>query len=232
MTMRSWSSTTAAATRRGVWRKRRPLGDLASASFRTAKNRGYGAALRTGFQAATKPWIGFSDADCQFDLRELKRLTLLLQDGDIACGYRIDRQDNWLRILYSRVYNVLVGTLLGTGVRDCDCALKLFRRETMRTVMHETDGFLVNAEMLTKARLQNKKVIEVGVHTGLGHEARVRYRCGIRFRFSSPCCSSGGRRCCFPVRKLMHHPEQAVLPTGPRGDSSRPPLFCRCWPCG
>jgi 4-amino-4-deoxy-L-arabinose transferase-like glycosyltransferase len=126
-------------------------------------NRGYGAALRTGFQAATKQWIGFTDSDCQFDLRELGRLLLLMRDGDIACGYRIDRQDSWLRILYSRVYNVLVGLMLGTGVRDCDCALKLFRRDTLQAVMHESNGFLVNAEMLTKARMLDKKVIEVGV---------------------------------------------------------------------
>ncbi len=126
-------------------------------------NRGYGAALRTGFQAATKQWIGFTDSDCQFDLRQLERLLLLLKDNDIACGYRIDRQDSWLRILYSRVYNVLVGLMLGTGVRDCDCALKMFRRETLQAVMHESNGFLVNAEMLTKARLLDKKVIEVGV---------------------------------------------------------------------
>ena len=65
-------------------------------------NRGYGAALRTGFQAATKDYVGFSDADCQFNLRETNRLTLLLADCDIACGYRIDRQDKWHRIVYSQ----------------------------------------------------------------------------------------------------------------------------------
>lgn len=126
-------------------------------------NRGYGAALRTGFAAATKQWIGFTDADCQFDVTELDRLTLLLRRHDIACGYRIDRQDHWLRCFYSRVYNTLVSAALGTGVRDCDCALKLFRREVIESTPIETNGFLVNAEILTKARLAGKSVVEVGV---------------------------------------------------------------------
>ncbi len=126
-------------------------------------NKGYGAALRTGFTAATKAWIGFTDADCQFDVRELDRLTLLLRSHDIACGYRIDRQDPWLRCFYSRVYNTMVSAALGTGVRDCDCALKLFRREVIESTPIETNGFLVNAEMLTKARLAGRSVVEVGV---------------------------------------------------------------------
>ncbi len=127
------------------------------------QNRGYGAALRSGFQAATKDYVGFTDADCQFQLNELNRLVLLLSSCDIACGYRIDRQDSWLRRLYSKIYNFLVRLLLGTRVRDCDCALKLFRRQTLAELSIDTNGFLVNAEMLSKANLLGKKVIEVGV---------------------------------------------------------------------
>ena len=78
------------------------------------RNRGYGAALQTGFEAAKKDYIGFTDADCQFDLSELSRLVLLLASCDIACGYRINRQDGWLRGLYSKIYNFLVRCMLGT----------------------------------------------------------------------------------------------------------------------
>ena len=121
------------------------------------------APLRTGFQAASKAYVGFTDADCQFDLRELNRLTLLLKSYDIACGYRIDRQDHWLRKVYSKTYNTFVRTLLGTRIRDCDCALKLFRRETLASLAVTENGFLVNAELLSKARMAGKSVAEVGV---------------------------------------------------------------------
>ena len=49
-------------------------------------------------------------------------------------------------------YNLLVRTLLGTRVRDCDCALKVFRREVLPDLLPRTERFLVNAEMLTYAR--------------------------------------------------------------------------------
>ncbi len=127
------------------------------------RNLGYGAALRLGFQAASKTLVAFSDADCQFDIRELDRLVLLAKHHDIACGYRIDRQDPWHRKLYSKVYNALVRLLLGTGVRDCDCAFKLFRRELVQSLPLKTDGFFVNAELLAQARLRGKSIVEVGV---------------------------------------------------------------------
>ncbi|MHB8974589.1 MAG: glycosyltransferase [Pirellulaceae bacterium] len=142
-----------------------------------ATNRGYGAALRTGFQAATKAYVGFSDADCQFNIREVNRLTLLLADCDIACGYRIDRQDKWHRLVYSKVYNVLVRLLLGTGVRDCDCALKMFRRETLAELPITTNGFLINSELLARARMAGKSVVEVGVT----HRPRPRGQSTVSF---------------------------------------------------
>ncbi len=127
------------------------------------ENLGYGAALRRGFQTATKELVGFTDADCQFNLRELDRLVLLTADYDIVCGYRIDRQDPLRRKFFSASYNLLVRLLLRTGVRDCDCALKLFRRDVIQQLDLEADGFLFNADLLVKARLQGRSIVEVGV---------------------------------------------------------------------
>ncbi len=126
-------------------------------------NLGYGAALARGFREARMDLVSFSDADCQFDLNELDRLMFLARDYDIVCGYRIDRQDPWIRKVYSRVYNTIVQTLLGTGVRDIDCAMKVFRREVIQNISIETKGFFVNSEVLTKARLQDRSIVEVGV---------------------------------------------------------------------
>jgi 4-amino-4-deoxy-L-arabinose transferase-like glycosyltransferase len=127
------------------------------------KNLGYGAALRRGFSEATKELVGFTDADCQFDLTELDRLVFLARDYQIVCGYRIDRKDSWLRCTYSAGYNMLVRALLGTRVRDCDCALKLFHRDAIRKLPITGDGFLVNGEMLAVARQQEMSLVEVGV---------------------------------------------------------------------
>lgn len=138
-------------------------------------NLGYGAALKSGFAAASCELVAFTDADSQFDLMELDRLVLLAHDYDVVCGYRIDRKDSWSRCLYSRVYNVFVRTLLRTGVRDVDCALKLFRREAIGNLASTTDGFLVNAEMLARARELGSSVVEVGV----SHRPRVTGRSSV-----------------------------------------------------
>lgn len=126
-------------------------------------NRGYGAALRTGFEAARGGRIAFSDADCQFHLADLALLIPLTEQHPVAVGYRVDRQDPWLRKFYSRGYNLLARTLLGTRVRDIDCALKVFRREALAKILPQTSGFFVNTEMLTQARQQRLSIAEVGV---------------------------------------------------------------------
>ena len=126
-------------------------------------NRGYGAALRSGFEAARGQRIAFTDADCQFDLADLALLLPLTAQHPIAVGYRVDRQDPWLRKFYSRGYNLLTRTLLGTTVRDIDCALKVFRRDALAKILPETAGFFVNTEMLTKARQLSLSIAEIGV---------------------------------------------------------------------
>jgi dolichol-phosphate mannosyltransferase len=134
------------------------------------ENRGYGRALRTGFEAARCSRVAFTDADCQFHQADQARLLPLTDRADVAVGYRVARQDPWRRRFYSRGYNLLVRTLLGTGVRDCDCALKVFRKEALPALLPETTGFFVNAEMLTRARQQGYRVEEAGVR----HRPRVR----------------------------------------------------------
>jgi glycosyltransferase involved in cell wall biosynthesis len=126
-------------------------------------NRGYGAALRTGFDAARFDLVAFTDADCQFDLMDLGSLIAQSDSYPLVVGYRMQRQDTWRRRFFSRGYNLLAGTLLGTGVRDCDCALKVFQREALRHLRPEAAGFFVNTEMLTRARLLGYPVVEVGV---------------------------------------------------------------------
>ncbi len=138
--------------------------------LRHATNQGYGAALRSGFTAARGERIAFTDADCQFDLADLANLLELAEQNPIAVGYRLDRQDSRLRKFYSRGYNWLARTLLGTRVRDIDCALKVFRKEALAQILPISRGFFVNTEMLTCARQRHLRVVETGVR----HRPRVR----------------------------------------------------------
>lgn len=131
--------------------------------FQHEANQGYGAALRTGFRAATCDLVAFTDADCQFDLMDLGRLIPWMASHPILVGYRMDRQDAWQRRFFSWGYNQLVRRLLHTGVRDCDCALKLFRRSILRDIMPTSRGFFVNTEMLARAQQLGLNIGEIGV---------------------------------------------------------------------
>ncbi|MBX9622538.1 MAG: glycosyltransferase family 2 protein [Gemmataceae bacterium] len=146
--------------------------------IRHGVNRGYGAALRTGFEAARGPLVAFTDADCQFDLADLGPMADLAAEYPVVVGYRVDRKDPWRRRFLSRGYNLLARTLCGTGVRDVDCALKVFRREVLADLLPDSRGFFVNTEMLTRARLRGYAVTEVPVthRPRLGGESKVSLR--------------------------------------------------------
>ena len=126
-------------------------------------NRGYGAALRTGFESARFDLVAFTDADCQFHIDDLALLLARAGEAPVVVGHRLDRKDVWRRRFLSRGYNLLARALLGTTVRDVDCALKIFRREALLRLLPESSGFFVNTEMLTRARQLGLKVIDVGV---------------------------------------------------------------------
>jgi glycosyltransferase involved in cell wall biosynthesis len=126
-------------------------------------NRGYAAALKTGFSNARCQLFFFTDSDNQFDVREISGLLPLIADADIVCGFRIYRFDPLTRLVLSWGFNLLVRLTFGIKVRDIDCAFKLFRREVFDKVTIESKKFFVNAEVLAKARHHGFRLAEVGV---------------------------------------------------------------------
>jgi dolichol-phosphate mannosyltransferase len=126
-------------------------------------NRGYGAALRTGFEAARFRLVAFTDADCQFDLTDLGPMARLAEEVPLVVGIRTDRQDPWQRRFFSWGYNKLARLFLGTRVRDVDCALKVFQRAALAELLPESRGFFVNTEMMTRARQLGLAVAEMPV---------------------------------------------------------------------
>ena len=131
-------------------------------------NRGYGAALRTGFVAAGGERVFFTDADQQFDLSELVGLLAAAQGADIAVGYRQVRRDPLHRRLNARAWGVLVGRLFDLPVRDINCAFKVFHRRVLEAIPLRSTGAFINTELLARARRAGFSVVEIPV----GHYAR------------------------------------------------------------
>jgi glycosyltransferase involved in cell wall biosynthesis len=129
-------------------------------------NRGYGGALRSGFEASRFELLAFTDGDRQFKVADLGRLTerLAAEDRpDVVVGYRIKRADPFIRIAYARTYKLANRIFFGLRVRDVDCACKLFRREALEGVRVESGGAFFSAELLIKIGEQRRSIAEVGV---------------------------------------------------------------------
>ena len=129
------------------------------------QNRGYGAALRSGFEAARYPLVAFIDGDNQFDVRELSGLLAALDGCDMVSGYRITRRDPPIRRLNAFMYNWLARLLFAIPVRDVNCAFKVYRRELLDRVLPHlrSTGALINVEMLARAGKLGARIREVGV---------------------------------------------------------------------
>lgn len=126
-------------------------------------NRGYGAALRSGFDAARFGWIFLMDADNQFDPAEVELLLARMADADIVAGYRKHRRDPRLRRLNAWAFFTMVRLLFGRLVRDVNCAFKLMRRDLIIHMALHSEGALINTEILVLARQLRARVVEVPV---------------------------------------------------------------------
>ena len=131
---------------------------------RHSTNRGYGAALRTGFASATKDLVFFSDADGQFNLGELPGTLELARTSPVVAGYRIKRSDPWVRLFIARTYRLIVWLVFGLRVRDIDCAWKMFQRDVLSRVELESNGAFISSELLIKLKRQGVPLTQVGVH--------------------------------------------------------------------
>ena len=129
-------------------------------------NLGYGAALRSGFQAARYDLVAFTDGDRQFRVADVGLLSARLAQGDgpdVVVGYRIRRADPLVRTLYARAYRLANRIFFGLRVRDVDCACKLFRRAALQGLRVESGGAFFSAELLIKLQASGRTVVEVGV---------------------------------------------------------------------
>jgi glycosyltransferase involved in cell wall biosynthesis len=133
---------------------------------RHERNRGYGAAVRSGVQASRGDWVLLTDGDRQFDLAELPVLMAVgaRSGADLVAGYRIARADPAHRRAAASAWNRLARTTFGVGVRDVDCAFKLVRGDAVRALGLESDGAMISTELVVRAQRAGWTVAEVGVH--------------------------------------------------------------------
>jgi len=143
--------------------ERARAGDPRVRLVRHAENRGYGAALRSGLREARGRLVFFTDADLQFDLRELRELLAHADAFDVVAGFRSPRRDPWPRRMLAFGWGTLVRLVFDLRVRDIDCAFKLFRREVIDAIDLQSIGAFVNTEILLRAKQAGFRIQQVPV---------------------------------------------------------------------
>ena len=127
-------------------------------------NRGYGGALQSGFDTASKQWVFYTDGDAQYDAREIVRcLDAATDDVDIVQGFKIGRGDVWYRRVIGRLYHHAVKLLFGLRVRDTDCDFRLIRRSTMEQIELTSTSGVICVELMFALTRRGARFDEVGV---------------------------------------------------------------------
>jgi glycosyltransferase involved in cell wall biosynthesis len=128
-------------------------------------NRGYGGALRSGFAAAAKDIVFYTDGDAQYDPTEMELLWHRMEPGvDLVNGYKISRSDPLHRIFIGRFYHYIVKVLFGLRVRDVDCDFRMMRRTIFDKVRLEKSSGVICLEMMKKIQDAGFVIVEVPVH--------------------------------------------------------------------
>ncbi len=158
--------------------------------LRHERNRGKGAALRTGFAAATAPIVLVQDADLEYDPAEHARLIAPIIDGraDVVYGSRFAGGEMH-RVLYfwhsvaNHGLTLLSNMLTNLNLTDMEVCFKVFRREVLERIELREERFGFEPEITAKVAALGCRVYEVGVsYSGRTYEEgkKITWRDGVR----------------------------------------------------
>lgn len=144
-------------------------------------NRGYGAALTSGFLHSQYKYIVFTDGDGQFDFSEIIKFVEKITEADIVIGFRQKRRDRKLfkRLLLMNLLKVWDLALFHFYFRDIDCGFKMFKKEAVEKLLPlRSEGAMITTEILAKAKRKKLKIKEVGV---THYPRKLGYQTGANF---------------------------------------------------
>lgn len=133
-------------------------------------NRGYGAALKEGFENAKYDVIVFNDGDGQFDFSQVHRFVKKIKNADMVIGYREKRLDHPLRHILMNLLKIWDFIFFGFYYRDIDCGFKMFKKKALEKIMpFKSEGAMITTEILARAGRANLKIAQ----TKVTHYSRI-----------------------------------------------------------
>lgn len=128
-------------------------------------NRGYGAALKEGFDNARYKYIVFTDGDRQFDFSEVTKFIEEIKNADIVIGFRKKRRDKFVRHVLMYMLKIWDYIFFRFYFKDIDCGFKMFRKSSFSELTPlRSEGAMITTEILAKATRKKLKIKEVEVN--------------------------------------------------------------------
>lgn len=133
--------------------------------IRHGRNRGYGAAIKTGFANSRYEWICLTDGDDEYDVFDLYKLIRLRDFYDLIITFRYVKSYSGFRQFTSWTYNKVLKVLFKTPYRDISTGLRLVRKSLVDELNLTSNSPFIGAELAIKTMLRGFRVGEVGIQT-------------------------------------------------------------------
>ncbi|NQS98132.1 MAG: glycosyltransferase family 2 protein [candidate division Zixibacteria bacterium] len=128
------------------------------------KNLRLGGAIRTGFKESGKEIIFYCDSDSPVDMWDVKRVLPLMATYDLVAGYRLTREERFIRKVYSKTYNSIIRSLFGFKLTDINFSFKLIKKKVFENIELHSNGGFIDAEFISEILRGGFRAAEVGVH--------------------------------------------------------------------
>jgi glycosyltransferase involved in cell wall biosynthesis len=124
------------------------------------RNRGHGAALKSGFKHARYSTIAFLDGDGQYDPNDLPAMIEMLNGLDLVQGRRRKYPNGPARTILSKIYNAIVRGMFDVPYRDLGCAIKVMNRKVFERSSPNGNGIFAQGELVLRAHAADFRVGE------------------------------------------------------------------------